>query len=226
MIGILAGMGPKSTGPFVTQVVQAFQSLTGAKNDIDFPPMIIYALPTPFYVNKPIDHKLMEKTICEGLKKLESCGVSFVAMPCNTAHRYFQALKQCIKIPLLNMVDITLQRIPKSAKKVTVLGTRATLESEVYQKGLSCARLNYFFDAVWQEKVDEMLLNIKISSGHGVAIQIWKELREEMQVAGIDTVILACTDLNVVVDPKRLLLKVIDSSQALAEAIVHQWRNV
>jgi aspartate racemase len=147
-------------------------------------------------------------------------------MPCNTAHRYFQALKQCIKIPLLNMVDITLQRIPKSAKKVTVLGTRATLESEVYQKGLSCARLNYFFDAVWQEKVDEMLLNIKISSGHGVAIQIWKELREEMQVAGIDTVILACTDLNVVVDPKRLLLKVIDSSQALAEAIVHQWRNV
>lgn len=41
MIGILAGVGPKSTGHFVTQVVDAFQSLTGAKDDIDFPPMMI-----------------------------------------------------------------------------------------------------------------------------------------------------------------------------------------
>ena len=35
MIGILAGMGPKSTGPFVDQVVDAFQTLSGAKDDID-----------------------------------------------------------------------------------------------------------------------------------------------------------------------------------------------
>ena len=53
MIGILTGMGPKSTGPFIDQVVSAFQSLTGAKNDIDFPPMMIYSLPTPFYVDRP-----------------------------------------------------------------------------------------------------------------------------------------------------------------------------
>ena len=97
LIGILAGMGPKSTGPFVDQVVAVFQSMTGAKNDIDFPSMMIYSLPTPFYVDRPIDHVLMEKTICSGLKKLEACGVSFVAMPCNTAHLYFSQLRQCIQ---------------------------------------------------------------------------------------------------------------------------------
>ena len=63
MIGILAGMGPKSTGPFIDQVVSAFQSLTGAKNDIDFPSMLIYSLPTPFYVDRPIDHKLIPQKI-------------------------------------------------------------------------------------------------------------------------------------------------------------------
>jgi len=142
MIGILAGMGPKSTGPFIDQVVSALQSLTGAKNDIDFPPMMIYSLPTPFYVDRPIDHKLMEKTICCGLKKLEACGVDFIAMPCNTAHLYFSELQHCVKVPLLNIVSATLDRIPKSAKKITILGTRPTLESQIYQKGLSHANFS------------------------------------------------------------------------------------
>ena len=97
MIGILAGMGPKSTGPFIDQVISAFQSITGVKNDIDFPPMMIYSLPTPFYLDRPIDHKLMERTICNGLKKLESCGSSFIAMPCNTAHLYFEKLQNAFE---------------------------------------------------------------------------------------------------------------------------------
>ncbi len=226
MIGILAGMGPKSTGPFVDQVVRAFQMLSGAKDDIDFPPMMIYSLPTPFYVDRPIDHKLMEMTICEGLKKLESCGVAFIAMPCNTAHRYFQTLKQCIQVPLLNMVEVTLSRIPKSAKKVTVLGTRSTLESEVYQNGLAHARLNCVLNPGWQKKIDEMLLSIKASSDHLVATKLWKELSEELRMAEIDTIVLACTDLNVVIKGAHSSIKIIDSSLALAEAIVHQWKAI
>lgn len=80
MIGILAGMGPKSTGPFVDQVVDVFQRLTGAKHDLDYPPMMIYSLPPPFYIDRPIDHTLMEKTIICGLQKLESCGASLIAI--------------------------------------------------------------------------------------------------------------------------------------------------
>lgn len=224
MIGILAGMGPKSTGPFVNQVVNAFQVLSGAKDDIDFPPMMIYSLPTPFYVDRPIDHGLMKKAIGDGLKKLESCGVEFIAMPCNTAHRYFQSLRESIEIPLLNMVEINLNRIPKSAKKVTVLGTRSTMESEIYQKGLDLAHFTYIFNPAWQKKVDEMLLSIKTCPDHFLAIKLWQELCEEVGIAEVDAIVLACTDLNVVIN-STLSLKIIDSSQALAEAIVYQWKN-
>lgn len=37
MIGVFAGMGPKSTGPFVDKVVDQCQKIFGAINDIDFP---------------------------------------------------------------------------------------------------------------------------------------------------------------------------------------------
>ena len=46
VIGILAGMGPRSTAPFVDMLVDACQRQYGARYDIDFPPMLIYALPT------------------------------------------------------------------------------------------------------------------------------------------------------------------------------------
>ena len=66
MIGILAGMGPKSTGPFVDTVVAECQTIYGAKHDMDFPHMMIYSCPTPFYMDRPIDHEAMKKAIIEG----------------------------------------------------------------------------------------------------------------------------------------------------------------
>ena len=53
MIGILAGMGPKSTGPFVDKVVDECQKIYGAIHDMDFPHMMIYSCPTPFYIKWP-----------------------------------------------------------------------------------------------------------------------------------------------------------------------------
>ena len=226
LIGILAGMGPRSTGPFIDQVVAAFQSMTGAKNDIDFPPMMIYSLPTPFYVDRPIDHALMEKTICSGLKKLEACGVSFIAMPCNTAHLYFSQLKQCIQIPLLNIVDLTLVRIPKSSQKITILGTRHTIESQVYQKGLDLAHLSCVLNPSWQKKIDEIILGIKASTDREMILRAWQDLSNDFYRAKIDTVILACTDLNAVLNDIHSPFSIVDSSLCLAQAAVQKWQEL
>ena len=68
MIGILAGMGPKSTGPFVDTVVAGCQTIYGAKHDMDFPHMMIYSCPTPFYIDRPIDHEAMKKRLLTGHK--------------------------------------------------------------------------------------------------------------------------------------------------------------
>lgn len=223
LIGILAGMGPKSTGPFVDQVVASIQRLTGAKNDMDFPPMMIYSLPTPFYIDRPMDHNLMQATICQGLKKLESTGVSFIAMPCNSVHIYYPMLEQCIQIPLLNMIEETLSRCPRNAKKVTLLATRSLLSSNLYQEGLNKAKIPYFIDLAWQDYVDKMILSIKSSLSSKEAISIWKILASKIEEAGVDTILLACTDLNVILSPELCPFHIVDSSKSLAEAATQKW---
>ena len=38
-------------------------------------------------------------------------------MPCNTAHLYFEELQRSLSIPILNIVDETLQAIPENTKE-------------------------------------------------------------------------------------------------------------
>lgn len=116
MIGILAGMGPKSTSPFIDKVIDYCQKLYGASNDIDYPHMMIYSCPTPFYADRPIDHDEMKKAIIDGAVKLEKTGVDFIALPCNTAHVYYEEIQQALSVPMLHIVEETIKEIPHPAK--------------------------------------------------------------------------------------------------------------
>ncbi|MFB7119841.1 aspartate/glutamate racemase family protein [Bacillus tropicus] len=216
MIGILAGMGPKSTGPFIDTVVAECQTIYGAKHDMDFPHMMIYSCPTPFYMDRPIDHEAMKKAIIEGAQKLESTGASFIAMPCNTAHLYFEELQDSLSIPILNIVDETLQAIPETAKRVALLATEATVQARIYQDGIVKRNIEYIHHEKWQDMINQIITYIK-SGKVEEARELWNalvlQLREE-----VDTAIIACTDLNVVASEDF-----VDSSQCLAKAVVRMY---
>ncbi|MGG3673211.1 amino-acid racemase [Bacillus cereus] len=216
MIGILAGMGPKSTGPFVDTVVAGCQTIYGATHDMDFPHMMIYSCPTPFYMDRPIDHAAMKKAIIEGAQKLESTGVDFIAMPCNTAHLYFEELQRSITIPILNIVDETLKAIPENTKKVALLATEATVQAGIYQDGITKRNIEYIHNEQWQEMINQIITCIK-GGEIEEARKLWSVLVLQLKDE-VDTAIIACTDLNVVLSEDF-----VDSSQCLAKAVVRMY---
>ncbi|TKJ09164.1 amino acid racemase [Bacillus cereus] len=216
MIGILAGMGPKSTGPFVDTVVAGCQTIYGAKHDMDFPHMMIYSCPTPFYMDRPIDHEAMKKAIIEGAQKLESTGASFIAMPCNTAHLYFEELQRSLSIPILNIVDETLKAIPETAKRVALLATEATVQAGIYQDGIAKRNIEYIHYEKWQTMINQIITYIK-SGEVEEAHKLWNALVVQLKDE-VDTAIIACTDLNVVASEDF-----VGSSQCLAKAVVRMY---
>ncbi|MDA1546509.1 MULTISPECIES: aspartate/glutamate racemase family protein [Bacillus cereus group] len=216
MIGILAGMGQKSTGPFVDTVVAECQTIYGAKHDMDFPHMMIYSCPTPFYMDRPIDHEAMKKAIIDGAQKLESTGVEFLAMPCNTAHLYFEELQRSLSVPILNIVDETLQAIPENTKKVALLATEATVQAGIYQDGIIKRNIEYIHHEKWQESINQIITYIKsgeVKEAHRLWDALVLQLKDE-----VDTAIIACTDLNVVANEDF-----VDSAQCLAKAVVKMY---
>ena len=214
-IGILAGMGPRSTAPFVDLIIDECQSQYGAKYDDEFPKMMIYSLPTPFYIDRPINHELMKETIIDGLQKLESTGVNFIAMPCNSAHIYFKELKESINIPLLNIVEETVKKLPTLSQKVTLFSTSSTFESTIYQNGI--------IHNEWQIKLNTLIQNIKIDKENPHNIDIWNKLIEDVKNESIENIVIACTDLNVVLEKSYPSINIVDSSKCLAESVVNKY---
>jgi aspartate racemase len=226
LIGILAGMGPRSTAPFLELVLDECQRQYGARYDIDFPPMLIYSLPTPFYVDRPIDHAAMEAAILAGLRKLEQSGAAFIAMPCNSAHIYFERLASGIQVPLLNMVDQTLAALPAASHTVALLATRPTAEARLYQGAIERAGLSVLVGEAWQARVDTLLLAIKSSADRAAAGALWRDLVGDLEAAGADTLLLACTDLNAVSGTGGTRMAVVDATRCLAKAVVEQWLQI
>ncbi len=222
-IGILAGMGPRSTAPFVDLVITECQRQYGAQHDIDFPPLMIYSLPAPFYLDRPIDHQALETTICAGLQHLASTGVAFIAMPCNTAHMYYAQLAHSLQIPLLNMIDLTVQHVPASARRMALIATRATQAGGLYQQAIQSASLDLIADEAWQQRGDTLIRTIKMDQDITTARILWRDLIQACEATGIDTVLIACTDITATVTTERGNVTVLDATECLAAAAVAQW---
>ena len=221
-IGILAGMGPRSTSPFLESVLDQCQIQYGAKHDIDYPHIMIYSLPTPFYLDRPIDHKVMRETIIEGIQHLESTGVSCIAMPCNSAHIYFDELKEKISIPLLNIVEETVKRVD-SNRKITIFATESTFNSELYQKGILNSDNQFIFKSDWQKKINIIIQMIKEKKEISEVNLYWDELVKQAIDEDVDDIIIACTDLSVLKSKFKDEVNFIDSSHALAESLIKEY---
>ncbi len=222
MIGILAGMGPHSTAPFIELVIDECQRQYGAKDDIDFPKMMIHSVPTPFYADRPTDHVAMEAAISQGLQELDQIGVNFIAIACNTAHVYYSQLAKCIRKPLLNMVRLTADSVPRSVRRLAVIGARPTSESGIYRTQL----LEHGFEVIepdWQSQIDQLIVSVRMNKEASFFTKKWNELTMSAEAAGADALVLACLDLSAIRQHMKTELPVIDASQALAQNIVSQW---
>ncbi len=215
-------MGPRSTAPFIDAVIDQCQSLYDAKLDEDFPRIMILSLPTPFYIDRPIDHNLMSRTIKEGLLQLQKAGVDFIAMPCNSAHLYYEALSHSINVPLLNIVDETLSHL-SGAGRATILGTQGTFDSKLYQAGFSKAGVDFYFNEAWQPRIDNIISLIKSGSIGTNAANEWNKLLVDLREEGVTEAVIACTDINAVLSYDETSINLVDSTKALAEATVRKY---
>ena len=222
-IGILAGMGARSTAPFVDLVVDECQRQYGARHDDEYPPMMILSLPTPFRLDRPPDHEALGSAVRAGLVRLAATGVAFVAMPCNTVHMYYEDLARAIDVPLLDMIEIAVAAVPESVERVAPLATAVTMEAGLYQRALA-SRGFEVVDEPWIR--DGVLATLRAVKGldPGVAARaLWTELLEGLQRDSVDAALLACTDLNPARSADEPPIPIVDATATLAASTVATW---
>lgn len=222
VIGILAGMGPRSTGPFLDLVLDACQEVYGARHDVDFPKMVVCSQPAPFYEDRPVDHAELERATLDGLKTLEAAGADFLAIACNTVHIYYPRLAAAVRVPLLNIVELAARAVPADARGVALVAARPTAEAGLYQRALGAAGARPL-EVGWQDGVDALLAAVRETTDPATFRRLWGPVLDGARAAGADAVMVACLDLSGVLRHAPATLPVIDSARCLARAVVERW---
>jgi aspartate racemase len=222
LIGILAGMGPRSTAPFIDLVIDECQKQYGARHDIDFPRMMICSQPVPFYEDRPVDHAALEAATQEGLVDLDRAGCSVLAIACNTAHIYYPSLARAVQTAPLNIVDLAVASLPTGTRKVALIAARATMESGIYQTALDAAGFDCI-DPGWQDDVDRLLGATRETTDVRTFATHWHALFNRAEAADADTILVACLGLSGILKHAPDTLPIADAAAGLAAAIVREW---
>ena len=105
-IGIIGGQGPSSTADFYMRIVKYFQDNFGARYVRDFPPMIIFSVPTPDLVERIEDEEKIFNMVTDAIKKMENDGCDFIVIACNSLQYLNKRLQDEIKIPIIGIAPI------------------------------------------------------------------------------------------------------------------------
>jgi aspartate racemase len=222
IIGILAGMGPSSTGPFIDLVVAECRNRYGARDDADFPKMVIVSQPAPFHHDREIDHDAVEAATVEGLRHLESAGADVIGIACNSVHMYFPRLAASITTPLLDIVAEALDALPAGTRTVAIAASRPLAESGLYQAAAQRRGLTVV-DPGWQPQIDTIQDMVKTTTHPDAYAATWASLFARLAGLDADAVVLACLDLSGVLRHATPAVPTVDAGQTLAAALVREW---
>lgn len=225
MLGIIGGLGPRATCDFYA----SFMARVAARNNGGIPQALIYNVPmNPAVENAYLKQggagiDAMRPHVRRILSQAIDCfllnGVKTSVLPCNTLQTEFVDLCREKCLDCIDMIDNTVRRIADSGvATVLVFGTSNTCAQDVYggrlkPMGIRC-RYPTASQQEWVEKYIRRALDMSVD-GH------WQSCFAEQarsMSAGVDGVVLACTDLSGDLETGRFGLPVFDSLQLLAEA--------
>lgn len=225
IIGILGGMGPLATADLYLKIIRA----TPAARDQDHLHTIIDADPSvpdrsDFLRGRGPDPL---PKLTAGAQRLERIGASFIAIPCNTAHAFVPALRECVGIPILDMIVATAARVRRDypqARRVGILATEGTIAFGLYHAALRAEGLEPLQPTTDDQDrlVSPAIAAVKGGDSGPAVGALFAEAGRRLADAGADVLLAACTEIPLALTPGMVPVPLLDPTQVLAEAAIER----
>jgi aspartate racemase len=211
-------MGPDATADFMSRVIRA----TPAEKDQDHLRMLVD--------NNPHVPNRQEALLRGGedpgpalasmARGLAAAGADFLVMPCNTAHAFADAITTAVDIPLVSIIDVTVEACGAAAA-IGVLATDGCLSSGVFQAALASRdRRAVLPDDAETKALMSLITRIKAGDTGPEVADGMCELAAAMVTRGAEVIIAGCTEIPLVLDADRVDVPLVSSTDALARATV------
>jgi aspartate racemase len=217
VVGIIGGMGPEATVDLMRRVI----AKTPVRDDEDHVHLIVESNPKiPSRIAHLIEGSGPDPTpdLIRIAANLQRAGADALAIPCNTAHAYADSIRCAVNIPLLDMVNLTVEEIAASGQtRIGLLASTAVHNTGLYATAFSA----HGIATLLPPRQEEVMALIKAVKRGDTGPQTQAALgRIALQMADqADVLLVGCSELSVIA--AGITVPFVDSLDVLARAIVN-----
>lgn len=231
MLGVLGGMGPMAGAAFALRLA----ALTPVDKDQEHIPTLL--LNDPRVPDRSTARLAGGEDplpyMRNGIEFLNASGAALIAIPCNTAHLWYDELAQAARCPILHIIEAVVQDLRRQGVtrgRIGLMGTAATLAVGLYQRKLE----QHGYDCIVPE--DDEIESLCMASIRAVKANRFDDARapavecvHRLRARGADAVVLGCTELPLAIPHAlrpELGVVTTDSIDALALAVIAHYQTV
>ena len=167
---------------------------------------------------------IIEKSFLDSIDKLKISGANFVIIPANTAHKIIGSLQQNSSLPIISILDVVSEKCAEHGfKKVGVIGTKWTMMDHLYAESLQKRRIvEVIPDSDDQNIIQDAIFNELILYGKASSVTVAAVLGavERLKGKSCDSIVLACTELPLILNQEICKIPVLDTTDILADAAI------
>ena len=213
-LGIIGGLSWISTRAYYERINKFVQKRSAP---MATPPLLIESLDyAPIAAAKNADDwDSIAAALVESARRLESAGAEGLVVAANTMHKVYDRLTEAVSIPVLHIADAVGREMEAAGcTNAALLGTRFVMTESFYRQRLVSHGVDLLApDPADVELVDgiiykELMLG-RVTRDAERALKTVITMKEK---AGAEAIVLACTELELVVDTDANVLPVYDST--------------
>lgn len=223
VVGIVGGMSWESTVSYYQMINTEYNAVRGGHHSA---PILLHSVDfAPIEeMQRAGDWNAAASRLASAARGLERAGAGLLLLATNTMHLVFDELVSATSVPWDHIADATGRSLQKDRRKrVALLGTRFTMEEPFYRD-----RLERQFDldvrvptGEDRQKIDRIIFEELV---HGTiredSRKIYHEIIGRLTADGADSVVLGCTEIGLLVDPKDLPIPAYDTARLHALSAV------
>ncbi len=219
-LGILGGLGPMS-GVYFCEMLTRHTRAERDSEHLDFLLSSRASTPdrTDFILGRS-DESPVPAMIGE-VRKLIGAGADLIAIPCNTAHSFYESIQSASSVPVINIIEQTVAFCQAAGlRRIGVLATEGTVASGAYAEVCRKAGLSYLTASDEDQAIVSSIIYDQIKQGRPADRDAFRSVADRLLDRGCDKLILGCTELSLLKKTATLGDEFIDSLEVLAYASI------
>ncbi|MCL2709123.1 MAG: amino acid racemase [Defluviitaleaceae bacterium] len=196
-LGILGGMGPFASALFFEMLTRSQK----ASSEQDYINIFLSSNPSvpdrTNFINGGGENPV--SALAKTAKALERIGADAIAIPCVTAHFFYDEISASVAIPILNIVEETAKHLfERGVKKAGLLATEGTVRRGLFGDAFSKYMIETILPGDGAQKTVNDMIYQNLKKGSPVDGSAFFKIAAGLRERGAETVVLGCTELSLV----------------------------